>query len=44
MSDHPNKPLVITADDERPGPSLMRMLVVGLVLIVIGMLTVVFIA
>lgn len=43
MSKIPNK-LVIATQDEQPGPSLMRMLVVGLVLIVIGMLTVVFIA
>jgi hypothetical protein len=42
MSDHPK--LVITANDEQAGPSLMRMLVAGLILIVIGMLAVVFIA
>jgi hypothetical protein len=44
MTDHPNKPLVITAEDRQPGASLIRMLVVGLILIVIGMLAVVFIA
>jgi hypothetical protein len=39
-----NKPLVMTADDQQPGPSLMRMLVVGLTLIVIGMFAVAFFA
>jgi hypothetical protein len=40
MSDLPNKPPVIAAENEQPGSSLMRMLVTGLVLIVIGMLAV----
>jgi hypothetical protein len=40
MNDHPNKPLAVTGGDEEPGSSLMRMLVTGLVLIVIGMLAV----
>jgi hypothetical protein len=40
MSDLPNKPLVIAAESEQPGSSLIRMLVTGLVLIVIGMLAV----
>jgi hypothetical protein len=44
MSDLPNRQNVVTADDEQPGSSLVRMLVTGLVLIVIGMLAVVFIA
>jgi hypothetical protein len=39
-----NKQLIMTADDQQPGPSLMRMLVTGLILIVIGMFAVVFIA
>lgn len=42
MSDHPNRKLA--TEDERQGASLIRMLVVGLVLIVIGMFAVVFIA
>jgi hypothetical protein len=37
-------PVVITAQDENSGASLIRMLVVGLVLIVIGMFAVVLIA
>ncbi len=44
MSDHPNKPIVIAADKAHPGASLIRMLVVGLILIVLGMFGVVFIA
>jgi hypothetical protein len=40
MSDLPNKRPVIAADDNQPGSSLVRMLVSGLVLIVIGMLAV----
>jgi hypothetical protein len=39
-----NKQLIMTANDQQPGPSLMRMLVTGLILIVIGMFAVVFIA
>jgi hypothetical protein len=41
MSDHPK--LGVAAEDQQ-GSSLIRMLVVGLVLIVIGMFAVVFIA
>ncbi|MGD9769088.1 MAG: hypothetical protein AB7U62_15735 [Pseudolabrys sp.] len=44
MPHQQDKPLVITAQDEHPGASLIRMLVVGLVLIVIGMFAVVLIA
>lgn len=44
MIDRQNKQLVIPAENEQPGASLIRMLVVGLILIVIGMLAVVFIA
>lgn len=41
---HPARPVVITTQDEPSGASLIRMLVVGLVLIVIGMFAVVLIA
>lgn len=41
---HQDHPIVITTQDEHPGASLIRMLVVGLVLIVIGMFAVVLIA
>lgn len=44
MVDHPARPVVITTQDEPSGASLIRMLVVGLVLIVIGMFAVVLIA
>ena len=44
MSNLQNKQFVIAADDNQPGPSLMRMLVTGLILIVIGMLAVAFVA
>jgi len=44
MTDHRDRQIVITAQDEQPGASLIRMLVVGLVLIVIGMFAVVLIA
>jgi hypothetical protein len=42
MSD--NKQLPVAVEDVQPGTSLLRMLVVGLVLIVLGMFAVVFIA
>ena len=44
MTDHRHRQLAITAQDEHPGASLIRMLVVGLILIVLGMFAVVFIA
>jgi hypothetical protein len=42
MSDLPNKPLAVATENEQPGSSLIRMLVTGLALIVIGMLAVAF--
>jgi hypothetical protein len=40
MTDRRDSPLVIPELDRRPGASLVRMLVVGLVLIVLGMIVV----
>lgn len=44
MTDHEDHQPVTASQDENPGASLIRMLVVGLVLIVIGMFAVVLIA
>lgn len=44
MTDRQDSELIIPELDRRPGASLVRMLVVGLVLIVIGMIVVAFIS
>ena len=43
MSDRQNSQLAVPVQEERSGASLVRMLVIGLVLIVLGMVAVVII-